>query len=234
MRTAPRVCPSPWWELVRVFLTLGALSPSGPALTGVLQTEVQEKRAWLSQARFVEGMALVNMLPGPGGAQLSIFLGYIRAGWWGGLLAGLCFLLPSFVIMLALTLLYTHYGALSGLRGVFSGLNPVVVGIFAVAVYRLSTAAITDVPQGVLALAGALALGLTPVGIVPLLLLAGALGVTFYGSRPWGLVATTVVAVLQGVLLWRPPWLPLPMLPAWASSAGAASPPARRRADRAV
>jgi chromate transporter len=206
---------------VQVFLTLGALSPSGPGLTGVLQTEVQEKRGWLSQARFVEGMALVNMLPGPSGAQLSIFLGYIRAGWWGGLLAGCCFLLPSFVVMLTLTLLYTHYGALPGLRGVFQGLNPVVVGIFAVAVYRLSRAAITDVSQAVLALAGALALGVTPVGIVPLLLLAGALGVVLYGSRTWGLVATTVVATLQGVFLWRPAWLPLPVLPAWASSAGA-------------
>src|SRR6266704_4757040 len=219
MHTVPRAARAPWWEIVRVFLTLGTLSPSGPGLTGILQTEVQEKRGWLSQARFVEGMALVNMLPGPGGAQLSIFLGYIRAGWWRGLLAGLCFLLPSFIIMLTLTLLYTHYGALPGLRGVFSGLNPVVVGIFGVAVYRLSTAAITDVPQGVLALAGALALGLTPVGIVPLLLLAGALGVVLYVSRRWGLVATTVVAALQGVLLWRPAWLPLPVLPAWASSA---------------
>src|SRR5438552_11096926 len=74
MRTALRVGRSPWWELVRIFLTLGALSPSGPGLTGVLQTEVQEKRGWLSQARFVEGVALVNMLPGPGGAQLRPYL----------------------------------------------------------------------------------------------------------------------------------------------------------------
>src|SRR2546422_10693499 len=173
MHTVPRVCPSPGWEIVQVFLTLGALSPSGPGLTGVLQTEVQEKRGWLSQARLVEGMALVNMLPGPSGAQLSIFLGYMRAGWWGGLLAGCCFLLPSFVVMLTLPLLYTHYGALPGLRGVFQGLNPVVVGIFAVAVYRLSMAAITDVTQGVLALAGALALWVTPLGLVSILLLAG-------------------------------------------------------------
>src|SRR5215813_12963893 len=105
--TGPWVSRSPGWEIVQVFLTLGALSPSGPGLTGVLQTEVQEKRGWLSQARFVEGVALVNMLPGPSGAQMSLFLGYIRAGWWGGLLAGLCFLLPSFVVMLILTLLYT-------------------------------------------------------------------------------------------------------------------------------
>ena len=225
MRTAPRVCRSPWREIVRVFLTLGAISPSGPGLIEVMQTEVQEKRGWLSQARFVEGVALVTMLPDSRGAQLSIFLGYIRAGWWGGLLAGCCFLLPAFVIMLTLTLLYTHYGALPGLRGVFRGLNPVVVGIFAVAVYRLSTAGITDVTQGVLALAGALALGLTPIGIVPLLLLAGALGVVRYGSRPWGLAATTVVAALQGVLVWSPPWLHLPALPGWASSSGASPHP---------
>src|SRR5215470_12911693 len=225
MRTAPPVDPAPWRELVRVFLTLGALSPGGPGLIGVLQTEVQEKRGWLSQARFVEGVALVNMLPGPSGAQMSLFLGYIRAGWWGGLLAGLCFLLPSFVVMLTLTLLYTQYGTLPGLRGVFRGLNPVVVGIFAVAVYRLSRAAITDRTQGVLALAGGLALWVTPVGIVPLLLLAGALGVVLYGARPWGLVATAVIAAVQGLLLWRPPWLPLPGLSAWASSAGASPRP---------
>ena len=57
MSTAPHVCRASWWEIVRVFLTLGALSPGGPGLIGVLQTEVQEKRAWLSQARFVEGVA---------------------------------------------------------------------------------------------------------------------------------------------------------------------------------
>src|SRR3989454_8920016 len=203
--TPPRVSRTPWWEIVQVFLTLGALSPSGPGLTGVLQSEVQEKRAWLSQARFVEGVALVNMLPGPGGAQLSIFLGYIRAGWWGGLLAGLCFLLPSFGIMLTLTLLYSHYGALPGLRGVFSGLNPVVVGIFAVAVYRLSTAAITDVPQGVLALAGALALWVTPVGIVPLLLLAGAPCVVPDGAPAWGGGGAAGGGAPPGGLLLRPP-----------------------------
>src|SRR5882672_11346614 len=114
-----------------------------------------------------------------------------------------------------------HYGALPGLRGVFRGLNPVVIGIFAVAVYRLSTAAITEVTHGVLALAGALALWVTPLGIVSILLLAGALGVALYGSRPWGLVATTVVAALQGVLAWSPPWLHLAALSGWASSPGA-------------
>jgi chromate transporter len=123
-----------------------------------LPTEIQEKHAWLSKERFVEGVALVHMLPGPSATQLSILLGYTRAGWQGGMLAGLCFIPPAFVIMLALTLLYTHYSTLPRLRGVFSGRNPVVVGIFTVAVYRLSTSAITDITQGMLALASALTL----------------------------------------------------------------------------
>jgi chromate transporter len=213
---------SHWREIASVFLKLGAISPGGPALTGVLQTEVQEKRAWLSKERFVEGVALTQMLPGPSATQLSIFLGYVRAGWQGGVLAGCCFILPAFVIMLGLTLLYTHYGALPRLRGVFNGLNPVVVGIFAVAVYRLSVSAITDVPQSVLALASALALGCTSVGIIPILFLAGALGIVLYGSRPWGLVATTAGASLQGFLIWGNSWLQLPTLP-WIGSAPWAS-----------
>ncbi len=206
-----------WREIIRVFLKLGAMSPGGPGLIGILQLELQQKRAWLSKERFVEGLALVNMLPGPTATQLGIFLGYARAGWWGGLLAGFCFILPAFVIMLTLTLLYTHYGAVPRLRGVFSGLNPVVIGVFAVALYQLSTAAITDVARGMLALASALLLGFTPVGIVPILLLAGALGVALYGSRPWGLVATTLGASLHGVLIWGGSGLQLPALP-WLAS----------------
>ena len=82
--------------------------------------------------------------------------------------------LAATAVMLALTVLYTSYGALPALRGIFYGLSPVVIGIFAVAVYRLGRAAIRDVPQVVIAVASALVLGLTPLGIVPTMLLAGA------------------------------------------------------------
>ena len=104
---------------MHVFLKLGAMSYGGPAIMGLMQAEIQERRAWLSKERFVEGLALVNMLPGAGATQLGIFLGYMRAGWWGGLLAGVCFILPAFFIMLALTWLYLQYGALPAMRQVF-------------------------------------------------------------------------------------------------------------------
>ena len=70
--------------------------------------------------------------------QLCMFLGYARGGFWGGLLAGLCFVLPAFGIMLVLTVIYAHVGATPIMRGGLYGLGPVVVGIFVVAVYRLS------------------------------------------------------------------------------------------------
>ena len=191
---------SHWREITGVFLKLGAMSYGGPAIMGMMQAEVQEKRGWLSKENFVEGLGLVNMLPGPGATQLGIFLGFTRAGWWGGLLAGLCFVLPALLIMLSLTWAYATYGALPVMRGVFYGLAPVVVGIFAVAVWRLGRAAIKDAKQISLALATAAALMFTPIDIIPLLLLAGALGVVFYGAWRWGLAAALILIVGYGAL----------------------------------
>lgn len=174
---------------------------------GIMQTEVQERRAWLSKDQFIEGLALVNTFPGPHGIQLGIFLGYTRAGWWGGVLAGLCFILPAFCILLSLTLIYQHYGALPRIRYLFYGLSPVVVAIFGISVYRLGRATVRDAKQVLLVVAAAVAVGLTPVGIIPTLLLAGAIGVALYGSRAWGIGSALAIMVLCGGHHWRSAWL---------------------------
>lgn len=189
-----------WSEVASGFLKIGALSYGGPAIMGLMQTEFQEKRAWLSKERFLEGLALVNMLPGAGATQLGIYIGHVRAGWWGGLLAGLCFVVPAFLIMLALTVAYAEYGSLPRVRDVFYGLAPVVVGIFVVAVWRLGRAAVGDARQGLLVLGATLLATLTPFGIVPTLLLAGALGVAIYGHRRAGVIAATVVVAGYGLV----------------------------------
>jgi len=190
-----------WREVMRGFLKIGAMSYGGPAIMGLMQTEFQEKRNWLSKERFLEGLALVNMLPGPGATQVGIYLGYVRAGWWGGALAGLCFIVPAFAIMLVLASVYARYGTLPVAKDVFYGLGPVVVGIFAVAVYRLGKNAIQDRTQGGLAAGAALLAAFSPFGIVPTLLLAGALGVMRYGNRRAGIV--TAIIVLAVALLSR-------------------------------
>src|SRR2546426_3593069 len=147
-----------WKEVAAQFSRLGATAYGGPAIMGIMQTELQEKRHWVSKDRFVEGLSLANLAPGATATQLGMFLGYARGGWWGGLLAGLCFVLPGFGIMLALTMTYAYLGATPIMRGGLYGLGPVVLGIFVVAVYRLSRSEVTTVPQILIAITAATAL----------------------------------------------------------------------------
>src|SRR2546426_3808232 len=146
-----------WGDIAAQFLRIGATAYGGPAIMGVMQAELQEKRGWVSKERFVEGLSLVNMLPGATAAQLSIFLGYARGGWWGGPLGGLCFVLPGVFVLLVLTMGYAAIGVTPGLRGALYGLGPVVMGIYLVAVYRLGKAAMNTRSQVLIAIAAAVA-----------------------------------------------------------------------------
>src|ERR671919_3100071 len=87
-------------EIALAFLKLGTTAYGGPAIMGIMQAELQEKRQWVSKQRFVEGLSLVSMLPGAGATQLGIFLGYSRGGWWGGLLAGVFFVFFALFLFL--------------------------------------------------------------------------------------------------------------------------------------
>jgi chromate transporter len=193
-----------WKEIAASFLKLGATAYGGPAITGVIQAEIQEKRQWVSTTHFLEGMALTNLLPGAGLVQLSTFLGHARGGWWGGVLAGLCFVLPGLGIMLALTLTYAHLGATPIMRSGLDGLGPVVVGIYVVAVYRLGRAAVTTLSQLLIALTAAAALACSALGVVAMLALAAGGGIWLWHSRRLGTVVLlgllTLLALREGLL----------------------------------
>src|SRR5437879_2140407 len=154
-----------WQDIAANLLKLGATAYGGPAIMGIMQAELQEKRQWVSKERFVEGLSLVNMLPGASAAQLSMFLGYARGGWGGGLLGGLCFVLPGFFILLALTMRYAALVVTPIMRGARYGLGPVVLGIYLVAVYRLGRAAVSTFSQALVAVAAAAAVIFSPIGI---------------------------------------------------------------------
>src|SRR5262245_66203839 len=113
-----------WTDIAAQLLKIGATAYGGPAIMGVMQAELQEKRQWVSKERFMDGLSLVNMLPGATAAQLSIFLGYTRGGWWGGPLGGLCFVLPGFLVLMALTMGYAALGVTPLIRGALYGLGP--------------------------------------------------------------------------------------------------------------
>src|SRR5881296_3033787 len=183
-----------WKDTAAQLLKIGATAYGGPAIMGIMQAELQEKRGWVSRERFLEGLSLVNMLPGATAAQLSIFLGYARGGWWGGLLGGLCFVVPGFLVLLVLTVGYAAFGATPLLRGALYGLGPVVLGIYVVAIYRLGKVAMSTRSQIVIAVAAATAALTTPLGVAWILLLAGGAGLWLFHSRRWGTAALAALA----------------------------------------
>jgi len=206
--TRPKERAGVFKEIAVSLLKLGATSYGGPAIMGVMQAELQAKRGWVSKERFLEGLAVANMLPGATATQLGIFLGYARGGWWGGLLAGVCFVLPAFCIMLVLTLVYAGVSVTPIARGALYGLGPVVLGLYAMAVYRLGrTAATTAAEATICALAAAASFG-TPLGIVSILVLAGIAGLlVFHGAKAGVLVVSAAIVLGLAVLVmarWSP------------------------------
>ena len=194
-----------WKEIATSFLKIGTTAYGGPAIMGVMQAETQERRQWTSKPRFLEGLGLVNVLPGATMVQLAIFLGYQRAGWWGGLLAGLCFTAPAFVVMLVLAAAYATFGVSPLLRGALYGLGPVVLAIFVSAVFRLGKSALRSRTHALIAAGAAVAALQSPLGAAAILILAGGVGVLLFYSRRAGVVVLstlTLAIALVRVIPW--------------------------------
>src|SRR5262249_33451496 len=116
------------WQLVRYFLKLGTIGFGGPvALVGSMHRDLVEQRHWISEDDYREGLALSQLAPGPLAAQLGIYLGYIHYHILGATLAGLAFVLPSFLMVLALGWAYMLYGGLSWMQAVFYGVGACVI-----------------------------------------------------------------------------------------------------------
>jgi len=197
-------------EIFASFLKIGATAYGGPAIMGVMQAEFQERRQWLTKPQFVEGLAFANMLPGATATQLGIFLGYRRAGWWGGLLAGLSFCIPAFAIMLALTMAYAVLGVSPVLRSALYGLGPIVLAVFAVAVYRLGRTALQSSTHIIVAVSAAVAAAVAPIATAWILLFAGGIGLFLFFSRRAGALVLLVVAlalVATRVAPWSPAFI---------------------------
>jgi len=194
-------------DILTSFLKIGLTAYGGPAILGVMQAEFQERRQWLTKPQFVEGLAFVNMLPGATATQLGIFLGYHRAGWLGGLLAGVGFCAPAFAILLALTMAYAALGVSPMLRSALYGLGPIVVAVFAVAVYRLGGNALRSRTHVVLAVGAAAAASFASIATVWILLFAGGLGLFLFYSRRVGVLVLlgVALALIAGrVVTWTP------------------------------
>jgi chromate transporter len=125
-------------ELVLYFLRLGTLGFGGPiALVGHMQKDLVEDRQWFSQQDYLQGLAFCQLSPGPLAAQLAIYLGWLQSGVLGGSLAAIAFILPSFLMVVALAELYVRFGSLPWIQGAFYGIGAAVIAIIARSAVKL-------------------------------------------------------------------------------------------------
>jgi chromate transporter len=125
-------------ELVAYFLRLGTFGFGGPiALVGYMQKDLVEERRWFSKDDYLQGLAFCQLSPGPLAAQLAIYLGWLRAGAWGGTLTGIAFIAPSFLMVVVLAALYVRFGSLPWIQGVFYGVGAAVIAIIARSAVKL-------------------------------------------------------------------------------------------------
>jgi len=127
------------WQLVRYMLALGTWGFGGPvALVGYMYRDLVERRRWISEGDYKEGIALAQLMPGPLAAQLAIYLGYVHYRVLGATLAGVAFVVPSFVMVVVLGAAYVAYGGIAWMQAVFYGVGAAVIGIIALSAWRLT------------------------------------------------------------------------------------------------
>jgi chromate transporter len=186
---------------VRYFLYLGSLGFGGPvALAGFMHRDLVEKERWVSEEEYQLALALAQIMPGPLAAQLAIALGYFQHGVLGATAVGLAFVVPSFFMVVGLSMAYVRFGGLWWMQALFYGIGAAVIAIIALAAYKLSRSTNKRDPLlwgvfGVLALVTIVA----QAELAEFFVLAGMV-VLFVRARPQGRQAVTVALIGLGVV----------------------------------
>ncbi len=132
-------------QLARYFFRLGALGFGGPiALAGYMQRDLVERRHWFTQEEYLQGLAVSQTLPGPLAAQLAMWLGYVRRGFWGAVAAALPFILPPFVIVSVVAALYVEFRGTTAIQALFYGIGPAVIALILRGAWKLLRVSIKD------------------------------------------------------------------------------------------
>ncbi len=159
-------------EMAAVFLRLGAISFGGPAgHIALMEDELVRRRGWLSREKFLDLLGAVNLLPGPNSTEMALYIGLLRAGGAGLLVAGISFILPAAILVTAMAVAYLRFGMLPQAVGVLYGAKPVIIAVVLQALWGLGRTAVkTRFPAvtGIAAAAAAL------LGVNPLLILFAA------------------------------------------------------------
>jgi chromate transporter len=207
-RPVPDLRAVPWRPFVAYFLGLGTWGFGGPIATvGYMQRDLVERRRWLSRKDFLDGVALGQTMPGPLAAQVVMWLGFLRAGTIGALVTAVAFIAPSFVLVLAVAIVYARYSGLPVVQALFSGIAPAVMAIIAVAAYKLARLTNRrDVRLWAISAVLAVVTALTGVEIAVLFIAAGLLMVALDAPPRWrrppsGATGVTPLPGIAGVAL---------------------------------
>lgn len=192
-----------WREVFFYFLFLGFVNIGGPvAQITMMFNHMVEKRRWLSKDRFVKIMAFCHILPGPEALQLAIYVGYVKRKAWGGVLAGITFIVPGAIAMIVLSWLYVRYGKLTQVTDVLYVLKPAVLGIIAAGIIKLGRASIRKVFLAVLLVGAFLTMRFAGTNFLLILLIAGLLNlIVERGSGVFKTTAPTLPVMIIGTTL---------------------------------
>lgn len=166
-------------ELALAFLRLGVTAFGGPAAhIAMMEDEFVRRRAWLSREQFLDLVGAAGLIPGPNSTEVAIYIGYRRAGWRGLLIAGVCFILPAFLMVTAIAWSYVHFGRLPTVAGALYGIKAVIIAVIAQALAALAGSALKSLWLLALgaAAASASALGVSPILVLLVAGIAGACG----------------------------------------------------------
>jgi chromate transporter len=171
-------------EAFRFWLKLGFISFGGPTgQIAIMQSELVEKKKWISQSRFLHALNFCMLLPGPEAQQLAIYIGWLLHRTWGGIVAGAFFVIPSIFVLWTLSYIYAAFGNLPWIAAIFYGLKPAVTAIVLVAVIRLGRKALKNEVMWTLAALAFVAIYFFKVPFPAIVLSAGAIG--FFGGLFW-------------------------------------------------
>lgn len=174
--------PVPLWRALRYWLKLGFISFGGPAgQISMMHTELVERRRWISEHRFLHALNYTMVLPGPEAQQLATYIGWLMHGTAGGIVAGVLFVLPSLLILIALTWIYLALGDMPVVAGILYGIKPAVTAIVVFAAYRIGSRALRNSVLWALAAAAFLAIFVWHVPFPVIVIGAGVIG--YLGGR---------------------------------------------------
>jgi chromate transporter len=206
-------------ELTRVFARIGCLSFGGPAgQIALMHRELVEERGWIEEGAYLRALNFCHLLPGPEAQQLATFIGWRLAGTAGGLMAGLLFVLPGALTILALSFAYVAAAGTSWFDGLFLGIKAAVLAIVVQAVIRIAGRALKGRAHVALAIAAFAALALFNLPFPLVVLGAGAIGMIFLATQRHAPPAAAPVAVTgTAALLWQTARTVLVWLAIWAA-----------------